>query len=168
MKRASAFTMVEILIVVVLLGVLATIVIPALAKSTTSARSTTLATDLKLLRRFVQVYTGQHLEVPPGYPDGDTTAAPTEQAFIDQATLSSKADGQTAARGTPGFNRGPYLSWIPTNRFNGLNTIQIVPDGADLPANADGSHGWIYKPSTREIRPDNRGTDDRGRPYYDY
>jgi prepilin-type N-terminal cleavage/methylation domain-containing protein len=168
MKRASAFTMVEILIVVVLLGVLAAIVIPALAKSTTGAREATLETDLKLLRRFVEIYTGQHLEVPPGYPNGNTAVAPTEQAFIDQATLSSKADGTTAARGTPGFNRGPYLSWIPTNRFNGHNTIQIVPDGGDLPANADDSHGWVYKPSTREIRPDNAGTDLTGRPYYDY
>jgi len=160
--------MMEILIVVVLLAVLATIVIPSLAGSTSSARESTLTTNLKLLRRFIPVYTSHHLEVPPGYPDGDTTAAPTDQAFRDQATLSSDAGGQTAPRGTPGFGRGPYLSKLPRNPFNKLDTIQMVADGADFPVNPDASHGWIYKPATGEIRADTPGADGLGRAYYDY
>jgi len=50
------------------------------------------------------VYKAHHLEIAPGHPDGDTTAAPTEQAI-----MSSNAGSQTAAVGTPGFNRGHYL-----------------------------------------------------------
>jgi len=160
--------MVEILIVVVLLGVLAAIVIPAVANSGTAARQSALASDLSLLRRFILVYKSHHLEVAPGYPDGDTTAAPTEQAFEDQATLSSKATGETAARGTAGFNRGPYLSKIPANPFNDLDTIQMLANGQAFPAAADNSHGWICKPQTGEIRPDNTGSNDRGTAYYDY
>ena len=166
MRQARAFTLVEILIVVVLLGVLAGIVIPAIGKSTTGARETTLAMNLSLLRRFIPVYTGQHKEVAPGYPNGDTTAPPTEQAFVDQAVLSTNGGGQTASRGTAGYPYGPYLSNIPTNPFNSKDTVQVLGDGEAFPATADDSHGWIYKPATGEIRPDNTGTHDGGKAYY--
>jgi general secretion pathway protein G len=165
MRQAKAFTLVEILIVVVLLGIMAGIVIPSVAKCTTGARETTLAMNLSLLRRFIPVYTSHHKEVSPGYPDGDTTAAPTQQAFIDQAVLSTNSDGETAARGTAGYPYGPYLSKLPTNPFNHKDTIQVLNNGDNFPAIADDSHGWIYKPATGEIRPDNTGTHDDGKAY---
>jgi len=168
MNKEKAFTLVEILVVVVLLGVLAAIVIPTVANSTTSAKDSALAVDLQLLRRFILVYESQHLEVGPGYPNGDTTQAPTEQAFIDQATMASNTNGQTAAIGTPGFERGPYLMKIPVNPFNGKDTIEMLADGQAFPANADDSHGWIYKAQTSEIRADNTGTDLNGKQYYEY
>ncbi len=168
MRPARAFTLVEVLIVVLLLGILAGIVIPALAGGTTLARQSTLAMNLNLLRRFVPVYTSQHREVAPGYPNGDQTAAPTGQAFVDQATLSSNASGQTAARGTAGFPLGPYISNVPPNPFNKLATVAVLADGAAFPGAADDSTGWIYKPATGEIRPNNADTDLTGRRYYDY
>ncbi|MBN1359928.1 MAG: prepilin-type N-terminal cleavage/methylation domain-containing protein [Sedimentisphaerales bacterium] len=168
MRKARAFTLVEILIVVVLLGVLAAIVIPVMASSGNAAKGSALATDLSLLRRFMVVYKSHHLEVPPGYPDGDKTAAPTNDAFEAQATLASNASGATAAVGTVGFKYGPYLSRIPSNPFNGLDTVQMLANGAAFPAAADGSHGWICKPETGEIRPDNKDSDENGKAYYDY
>jgi len=167
-RRVRAFTLVEILIVVVLLGVLAAIVIPALAGGASSARQTTLAMNLNLLRRFIPVYASQHLEVPPGYPNGDLSAAPTEAAFVAQGTLSSNRDGQTAPRGTPGYPCGPYLSNIPPNPFNKLATVQVLGNNDAFPAVADDSHGWVYKPITGEIRADSTGTDPSGQSYYDY
>jgi len=168
MRKKRAFTLVEILIVVVLLGILAVVVLPLVAGSSISAKESALALDLQMLRRYVLIYKSQHLEIAPGYPDGDTSQAPTEQAFVDQITLSSNSSGQTAAIGTPDFPRGPYLMKIPVNPLNHKNTIQVLGDGAAFPANADGSHGWIYKPATSEVRGDCGGTDDRGKPYYDY
>lgn len=168
MRKNRAFTLVEILIVVVLLGVLAAIVIPAIANSTTSAKQSALATDLQLLRRFILIYKSQHLEVGPGYPDGDTTAAPTEQTFIDQAALSSNPNGQTAPIGTPGFDRGPYLQKIPVNPFSNKDTVQMLGNGESFPAEADDSHGWIYKAATSELRADSTGANQDGKGYYDY
>ena len=168
MRRARAFTLVEILIVVVLLGVLAAIVVPTVGNSATRARETTLAMDLNLLRRFIPIYTSQHLETPPGYPNGNRNTPPTEDAFVEQATLSSTAAGLTAARGSAGFPYGPYLSKIPVNPFNRLDTVEILADGQAFPATADDSHGWVCKPATGEIRPDNTGSDSSGKLYYDY
>jgi len=168
MRKLKAFTLVEILIVVVLLGALAAIVIPTVANSATAAKEAALVQDLKMLRRYILVYKGQHMEVPPGYPNGQATQSPTEQAFVDQMTTSSTLGGQTAPVGTPGFDYGPYLTRIPVNPFNGKNGVQMLSNDEDFPPAADDSHGWIYKPATSQIRPDNTGTDSTGKRYYDY
>lgn len=168
MRRTSGFTLVEILIVVVLLAVLAAVVIPSIGNSATAARETTLAMDVSLLRRFIQVYAGQHLEVAPGYPDGNRSLSPMEDAFVRQATASSNSQGQTAARGTAGFPWGPYVSNIPPNPFNKRVTIRMLADGDAFPPAPDDQHGWIYKAATGEIRPGNAGTDDNGTAYYNY
>jgi len=168
MKGARGFTLVEILIVVVLLGVLAGVVLPLIAGSAISAKESALALDLQMLRRFVLIYKGQHLEVGPGYPDGDTTQTPTEQTFIDQMTLSSNPSGQTAPIGTSGFERGPYLMRVPANTLNNKATVQVLGDAEDFPVDADDSHGWVYKPATSEVRSDSTGTDGAGKKYYDY
>jgi prepilin-type N-terminal cleavage/methylation domain-containing protein len=109
MRKAAGFTLVEILIVVVILGILAGVVIPLAAKSAHAAKESALAHDLHMLRRYILVYKGQHLEVPPGYPNGARDQAPTEQAFIDQIATASNEAGQTATAGTPGFDLGPVL-----------------------------------------------------------
>jgi general secretion pathway protein G len=166
MKRARAFTMIEVLVVVVLLAILAAIVLPSVTNGTTLAKESSLAFDLNLLRRFVLIYKSQHKEVSPGYPNGNTAAAPTDQAFRDQAMLSSKASGETADVGTSGFPCGPYLSKIPMNPFNKKDTVEMLANGQAFPDAADDSHGWIFKPETGEVHPDNTGTAISGTSYY--
>ena len=168
MSKERAFTLVEILAVVVLLGILAVIVLPLVANSSISAKESALAHELQMLRRFALIYKTQHREVGPGYPNGDITQAPTEQAFFDQMTMASNPAGQTAAVGTPGFERGPYMMKIPVNPLNNLSTLQMLGDADVFPGNADNSHGWIYKASTSEFRSDSIGTNDNGKAYYDY
>jgi prepilin-type N-terminal cleavage/methylation domain-containing protein len=167
-ESAGAFTLVEILIVVVLLGVLALVILPMVSGSVISARESAIAQDLHMLRRYVLIYTAQHREVAPGYPNGDRTQAPTEQAFVEQTTMASNPSGQTAAVGTPGFERGPYLMKLPVNPLNHKDTVQMLADGDAFPADGDDSHGWIYKPATSEVRADCGASDENGKRYYDY
>jgi len=164
----KAFTLVEILIVVLILGILAAIVLPRFSNASAVARASMLADDLRIIRMQLVVYKSQHIDVPASYPDGDPTAAPTEQAFISQMTQASNIYGETAAPGTAGYDYGPYLREVPENPVNGKNTVQIIPDGQPFPAAGDDSHAWIYKPSTMEFKADSPGADEDGEAYFDY
>jgi len=162
------FTLLEILVVVVLLGIIAAIALPRFSNASTTARASMLADNLRLIRTQVLVYKGQHMGVSPGYPDGDPTAVPTEAVFIAHLTQSSNAGGQTAAPGTPGYRFGPYFTRMPENPTNGRDTVQIVGDNEEFPAEADNSHGYIYQPSTLIFKADSTGSDEDGQSFFDY
>lgn len=166
MTAKKAFTLVEILIVVVILGILAAIVLPRFSNATAIARASMLADDLRIFRMQAIVYKSQHCDCPPGFMSQDRTGNGDIDLFTLQMAKASKADGNTAAVNTPGFTFGPYLREIPENPVNGKQTVQLVPPGA-MPA-ADDSDGWLYQPSTMIIRPDCTGADDKGVNYYDY
>src|SRR5687768_8375233 len=93
----DAFTLIELLIVIVILGILATIVIPQFSNASVNARENTLKDELRYLRTQIVVYKAQHHDIPPGYPNGDRNAAPTGPDFIAQLTRPTDAFGTTAA-----------------------------------------------------------------------
>lgn len=164
----TAFTLVEILIVVLMLGILAAIALPKFSNASATARASMLADDVRIFRTQLAVYRGQHRGVPAGYPNGDTTGNPTEAAFIDQMTRASNEFSITAVPGTPGFKYGPYLREIPQNPLNTKTTIEIILDGQAFPAAGDDSHGWIYQPSTLTFKADSPDADDKGVLFFDY
>lgn len=145
------FTLVELLIVVVVLGILAGIVLPSFTSSTEDTKVSATVQNLQTMRSAVDTYRFQHDDKYPGYPVGGGT--PTEALMKDQMTLMSKKDGSTAALGTAGFTYGPYLkTGIPINPFNSLSTIKIIADGSAMPTTADNTTGWVFKPQTGELK----------------
>jgi general secretion pathway protein G len=107
MKAKSGFTLVEILIVVVILGILAAIVIPQFTEASTEAKLSSLCTDLQTLRSQIELYKIQHNDIPPD-----------DAAFVAQMTTYSDIDGATAAAKTAVFCYGPYIQKVPVNQFN--------------------------------------------------
>jgi general secretion pathway protein G len=165
--RLGAFTLVEILIVVVILSILATIIIPRFSHATETAKQNTLKDALRFLRTQIIVYKAQHLDVSPGYPPGITGSPATQTNFISQMVQYSDANGNPNSTYTPRYEYGPYLSQMPNNPVNNLNTILMVADNAPIPA-PDGSTGFIYQAQTETIEPNLVGTDTDGIAYSSY
>lgn len=164
--RQSAFTLVELLLVVVILGILAAVAIPQFADSSQEARASTLQSNLAVMRSAVEYYRTNHDGKYPGYPSGG--GAPTAAETANQLILASQVNGATAAPGTAGYGFGPYIrERLPENPVNGLNTILIVADGAPFPA-ADNATGWIYQPQLGKLRANSTGAAPSGRNYYDF
>lgn len=133
------FTLVEVLIVVVILGILAATVLPQFTSATEDAKASALKENLQQIRTQIDLYRFQHNGALPG---------PSATNVSDQLTKASKADGTTAAVGTAGYPFGPYLlGQFPANPFNGLNTISVGTTQLK-----DGTTGWWFNSTTGEIR----------------
>ena len=166
--RRHAFTLIELLIVIVILGILATIVIPQFSSASVNAKENTLKDELRYLRTQIVVYKAQHHDIPPGYPNGDRHVTPTGADFIAQLTRPTDAFGVTAAAQSQVFKYGPYLSIMPHNPLNNLQPVQIVGDNDPMPVPSGVTYGWIYKPLTGEIIANSPGSDASGTLYSDY
>ena len=164
----KAFSLVELMIVVAVLGILAAIIVPQFQTQATEAKEATAKSNLRTLRGAIELYTVQHNGIPPGYPNGDVTASPVEQIFIWQLTMASNKSGQTANPGTAGFDLGPYIKTFPKNPFNNIVLVKMVGNSEVFPAGATGVFGYIYQPATKTIRLNWPGSDREGMRYYDY
>jgi prepilin-type N-terminal cleavage/methylation domain-containing protein len=168
-RRATAgFTLIEILIVVVILGILAGLAIPQLSSATSESRQAMLKDELRFLRNQIVVYRAQHRDVAAGYPGGNTAAAPTEAAFVDHLTKHTDATGNVSATASETFRYPPYLSQIPENPISRKSGVWVVT-GATMPA-ADESqpYGWIYNPRLNKIAANLQGTDLQNVPFANY
>jgi type II secretion system protein G len=65
MKSQKGFTLVEILIVVVILGILAAIVIPQFTSASTEAKQSSLRSNLQTLRSQIELYKIKNNDTPP-------------------------------------------------------------------------------------------------------
>ena len=63
-RNQSGFTLIEMLIVVIVLGILAMIIIPQISVSTDEAKLSTLRTNLGSLRGAIELYYHQHGAYP--------------------------------------------------------------------------------------------------------
>ena len=123
MKRNSrGFTLVEILIVVIILGILAAIVIPQFTNASSDARTRSVQSTLQTMRGQIELFKIQHGDVPP---------AATALTVVLTGKTNAADTTQVAATGT----LGPYVQSFPVNPINGFSTV----------VNAAGTAaGWVY------------------------
>ena len=127
--RKSGFTLIEILIVVIILGILAAIVIPQFSSASNDARKSNVQTTAQTLRSQVALYRLQHQDTLPDIA-----------TFWPKMTQFSDAAGATSATKTATHVYGPYMQQIPTNSLNQLSNVE---NGDGLAAVANDC-GWIY------------------------
>jgi len=141
-RNNKGFTLVEILIVVIILGILAAIVIPQFTNASTDARKNSLASQLQTMRSQFELYKLQHNDKLP-------TAFQSDGKKTDWTGMT----GQTDVTGAVGTEFGPYLQQIPTNSLN--QGSDIVVGTADLAAGAgsggDIHTGWVMNRTTGKV-----------------
>ena len=120
-NSARGFTLVEILIVVIILGILAAIVIPQFTNASTEARQNSTASLLQTLRSQIELFKLQH---------GDTLPN-----IVGNAADGSHWDPltKTSTYGTPVSTFGPYMQQPPRNPLTGSSVVSDG-DGSAAPA----------------------------------
>ena len=146
MRAKSGFTLVEILIVVVILGILAAIVIPQFTEASGEAKTSSLVTDLQSMRSQIELYKVQHNDALPGVNNGGTHTGGA--GFVNALIGYTDIFGETVARTDPNAY-GPYLQKIPVNQFVDSDVVTCTPlNGATPGVVDDGTQGWVFDEDT--------------------
>jgi prepilin-type N-terminal cleavage/methylation domain-containing protein len=124
----TGFTLVEILIVVVILGILASIVVPRFTEASEQARNGTTFSELQKLRRHIDIYRARNAGAFP--------------------TVVADSDGNW---GELVGRTSEYLQGAPLNsHVGGVNGRRIIfGTGPDTAFQAD--YGWIFDPATGRV-----------------
>jgi prepilin-type N-terminal cleavage/methylation domain-containing protein len=117
----SGFTLVEVLIVVIILGIISAITIPMFAGAGQDAKTSTLAANLQRIRAQINLYKFHHDEKFPLLAN-----------FEDVMTQTTDASGNIA-----GSTFGPYMFNVPKEPFTEDNNVS-----------ASGTDGWNYNQIT--------------------
>jgi len=137
-RKNKGFTLVEILIVVIILGILAAIVIPQFTSASQDARRSSMASTVQSLRSQIELYKLQHNDTVPNLT-----------ASWDPLMTVTLPDGTASTLGTAGAV-GPYMQAIPTNPFLTGAAASTVTSCTGTPT-ADGSCGFYQDLSTGKI-----------------
>ena len=127
-RARKGFTLVEILIVVIILGILAAIVIPQFTNASEDARKSNMKSQLQTLRSQVELYKLQHRDTPPPLATFWTA-------------LTTKTD-DTGAASAAANAFGPYMQAPAVNPLTGESTVDDE-DGTSV--------GWVYNEVTGVI-----------------
>ena len=139
----KAFTLVEILIVVVILGILAAIVIPQFTSATQDAQAGNLKAQLQTLQSQIELYRARNNNTHPF------------AAAANWNVLRGDLDGN----GTPDVGEEQYVKKAPVNPAH----VGGLAAGADViivaASTGDAAAGWVYD--------DTAGVDELFASYFD-
>jgi len=162
-NRKSAFTLVEILIVVIILGILAAIVIPQFTSASQDARKNSLVSQLQTIKAQLELARLQHLDKDDAYftaggavtGESGSAAGPWQNLIVKTNADTDSSGHYTvtapAGGGQPPF--GPYLQAPPKNPLNGFAGVVITNTDVTYGQASGGGTGtgWVYNPTNGKV-----------------
>jgi general secretion pathway protein G len=144
-RSRTAFTLIEVLLVVVILAVLAGVIIPRYLTTADDAKESAMKHNLHVMEAQMEMYRAQHLN---RYPTITNNALP-------QLTGASNSAGEIGATG-PQYPFGPYVLEAPMNPYDGSKKVTPVAVPGQKPTAVLGSlGGWQYDETTGAFWPNN-------------
>jgi prepilin-type N-terminal cleavage/methylation domain-containing protein len=142
----AGFTLVELLIVVMILGIIGRIAVPSFGSPTAQSKEAAMLFNLVAVRSSIERY---RLEHDATYP----------VVFATQLVIP------TSKSGVPGKSIPPYFPYgFPRNPVSNQCTVREV---VDMPAAPDDSTGWVYAIRTGDFRANLSGNAPSGKPWFD-
>jgi prepilin-type N-terminal cleavage/methylation domain-containing protein len=135
-RLRAAFTLIEVIIVILVMAVLAAVIIPQFTASTTDAKLSSLKFNLHTLRAQLELYRNHHEGNPPS-------------ATLIEMLKETDAKGNIGAGAN--FPYGPYMDKIPANPFTASSTVTPISSSPATPSDVTGSGGWLFNATTGEI-----------------
>ena len=137
-SRKRGFSLLELVIVVVIIGIIAAIAIPRMSRGTAGAGDSAVAGDLAVLRNAIDLYAAEHLGTFPTLAD-----------IADQLLQYTDGVGDAQAAKDATHIYGPYLRKIPPlpvgERKGKITFTDTVPAAGTADA------GWYYNATTGDI-----------------
>jgi prepilin-type N-terminal cleavage/methylation domain-containing protein len=155
-RKRKGFSLVELVIVIIILGIIAAIAIPRISSGSKNAGEASLKADLATLRNAIDWYYGEHnMTFPGAAADGLGNVAGSEAAFVNQLTMYSNAQGGCSANKDAAFPFGPYLRGdfpkLPVGANAGKNTVTMSAVATPLASSPIDGKGWVYSTVTGQI-----------------
>ena len=142
LARRTGFTLVEILIVVIILGILASIVVAQLTNVRSQTSDTALKDNLRWMRSAAQLYQVEHGRLP------------TLASFEAQLTGYTDVSGATSATKDTTYKYGSYMLSLPPLPV-GAQQGQRGVTGTTYAA----GFGWQYDETTGWVMPNCQPTE---------
>lgn len=135
-KNQQGFTLVELLIVVIILGILAAVVIPQFNSAANESREAAVTSNLATIRQAIEMYKVQHND-----------QLPTSNIVLELRNTTD-LDHTVQTDGSGAF--GPYLrNSFPASPVDGVATVTAA---ATTTAATGSTTGWMYNTTTGEFR----------------
>ncbi len=162
--------LVELLLVVIILGIIASIAIPRASRGARVTTDPELVNCLAILRTVIEEYAADHEARFPGTKPDRTAGDPT--LFAAQLTKFTSITGEVSATRTSTHRFGPYvhrgIPAVPVGSHRGSWQVAIDIDNLMPAADPRKPVGWIYNPLTGDIIANAEGTDEAGQLYCNY
>jgi prepilin-type N-terminal cleavage/methylation domain-containing protein len=136
--RRSAFTLVEVMMVIVALAIIAGVVVPQVTTVIDDAKNSAMLRDLRETSMAIERYRMEHAGAPPDLIQNETLVQLVEKTDVDGNIGTG-----------PEYIYGPYMEKVPPNALNNVSRVFRVNTAP--PPNLSSRVGWVYHEESGQI-----------------